>query len=321
MANSNRDTSDYVRSAYRRPGHKRPDYGRSKSRGQIWSIIIVLLLIVILAGGAVWMYLGRGGEELEVASTESEEALTPQTATSAPAETEALPPDVAEEEMAATAPPEEASQAGEDEFASILEELGIDAAEEPGETEEEKAAGTEAEFSESVPEEEAVVAAPEIPSREQAEEEMIGDFSTPEERSGMMAQERGGQATDQLNEVAGMASPGEQAAGESPESPRLGETSQEIEELPAVVGSPERGGATAALPELAVPELAIDEGVASRAPETVTVQSGDSLSIIAQRVYGDPGKWTLIYDANRDVLESPDLLLVGMELTIPPEGG
>lgn len=265
------------------------------------------------------MYLGRGGEGLEMAGTESEEALTPQTAASAPAEMEApsMPPTdaAAEEEIAATtASPEEALQAEEDEFASILEELGIDAAEEPRETGEEKVAGTEAELSGDVSEEAAVVTAPEIPSREQAGEEMTGALSTPEEQPGMMAQERGGQAMNQLGEAAGMTSSGSQATGESPESLRLGETSQEIEEgLSAAVSSPEREDTTAATS----PGMAI-EGIAPRAPETVTVQSGDSLSIIAQRVYGDPGKWPLIYEANQDLLESPDFVPVGIELTIPP---
>ncbi|ADE14824.1 copper-translocating P-type ATPase [Nitrosococcus halophilus Nc 4] len=58
--------------------------------------------------------------------------------------------------------------------------------------------------------------------------------------------------------------------------------------------------------------------VAPATPKTVTVQSGDTLSRIAERIYGDPMQWRLIYDANRDQLENPDQIRVGMKLTLPP---
>lgn len=48
-----------------------------------------------------------------------------------------------------------------------------------------------------------------------------------------------------------------------------------------------------------------------------TVASGDTLSEIAERFYGSAGRWRLIYDANRDVLPSPDRLRLGMQLVIP----
>ena len=46
-----------------------------------------------------------------------------------------------------------------------------------------------------------------------------------------------------------------------------------------------------------------------------TVQLGDSLSIIAQKVYGDLYAWPKILEANN--LASPDLIEVGMVLVIP----
>lgn len=49
------------------------------------------------------------------------------------------------------------------------------------------------------------------------------------------------------------------------------------------------------------------------------VQSGDMLGKIAQKTYGSAGKWRRIYDANRDVLASPDALKIGMRLRIPAE--
>ncbi len=47
------------------------------------------------------------------------------------------------------------------------------------------------------------------------------------------------------------------------------------------------------------------------------VESGDILGRISQKVYGSAARWRRIYDANRDVLSSPDDLEVGMRLRIP----
>ncbi len=52
-----------------------------------------------------------------------------------------------------------------------------------------------------------------------------------------------------------------------------------------------------------------------------TVKSGDSLSAIAKREYGDATKWRRIYDANRDQISNPDLIHPGQDLTIPAADG
>ncbi|MBR9990168.1 MAG: LysM peptidoglycan-binding domain-containing protein [Gemmatimonadetes bacterium] len=53
-----------------------------------------------------------------------------------------------------------------------------------------------------------------------------------------------------------------------------------------------------------------------------TVKSGDTLSAIAKREYGDAGEWRRIFEANRDQLDNPDLIHPGQELKIPGrEGG
>ncbi len=51
---------------------------------------------------------------------------------------------------------------------------------------------------------------------------------------------------------------------------------------------------------------------------TYTVVSGDSLSKIAKREYGDANKWRAIYEANRDKINDPDLIHPGQVLNIPP---
>jgi nucleoid-associated protein YgaU len=47
------------------------------------------------------------------------------------------------------------------------------------------------------------------------------------------------------------------------------------------------------------------------------VVKGDSLSNIAMREYGKAAEWRRIYEANRDVIENPDLIYPGQELRIP----
>ena len=57
------------------------------------------------------------------------------------------------------------------------------------------------------------------------------------------------------------------------------------------------------------------------AARTYTVKSGDSLSAIAKREYGDAGAWRRIYEANRDKIDDPDMIHPGQELTIPKAEG
>lgn len=52
-------------------------------------------------------------------------------------------------------------------------------------------------------------------------------------------------------------------------------------------------------------------------PRTYTVQKGDSLSKIAQQVYGRADAWPRIFDANRDRIHDPDLIHPGQELVLP----
>jgi nucleoid-associated protein YgaU len=55
----------------------------------------------------------------------------------------------------------------------------------------------------------------------------------------------------------------------------------------------------------------------SMAGRTYVVVSGDSLSKIAKREYGDAQKWPKIYEANRAIIKDPDLIYPGQELRIP----
>lgn len=48
-----------------------------------------------------------------------------------------------------------------------------------------------------------------------------------------------------------------------------------------------------------------------------TVKGGESLSKIAKHYYGNAMKYPAIFDANKNILDSPDLIHPGQELVIP----
>ncbi len=50
---------------------------------------------------------------------------------------------------------------------------------------------------------------------------------------------------------------------------------------------------------------------------TYKVASGDTLSKIARRFYGNANDYHRIFDANRDQLSDPDKIRVGQELKLP----
>ena len=73
---------------------------------------------------------------------------------------------------------------------------------------------------------------------------------------------------------------------------------------------------TAAEPAAPLPPLETPTGTSGQS-NTYVVVSGDSLSKIAKRYYGDANKWNRIYEANRDLIKDPDLIHPGQRLTIP----
>ena len=50
---------------------------------------------------------------------------------------------------------------------------------------------------------------------------------------------------------------------------------------------------------------------------TIRVEPGDTLGIIALRVYGSASRWRDIFEANRDRLKNPDLVPAGITLRVP----
>jgi nucleoid-associated protein YgaU len=68
----------------------------------------------------------------------------------------------------------------------------------------------------------------------------------------------------------------------------------------------------------------VESGSSSTAPAAspageriYTVQKGDSLSKIAKREYGDAQQWRRIFEANRNIIDNPDLIYPGQVLRLP----
>lgn len=63
-------------------------------------------------------------------------------------------------------------------------------------------------------------------------------------------------------------------------------------------------------------QMSVDQS----APEAqyYTVVKGDNLSKISKQYYGDPNKYNKIFEANKPMLKSPDLIYPGQVLRIPP---
>jgi len=84
-----------------------------------------------------------------------------------------------------------------------------------------------------------------------------------------------------------------------------------------------QGGAEPEVPN--VPEgeaTGVEVRVVQRAEETeqyrfYTVSEGDSLGAIAVKFYGNVDKFPIIFEANRNILSSPNNIRVGQRLTIP----
>jgi nucleoid-associated protein YgaU len=99
-------------------------------------------------------------------------------------------------------------------------------------------------------------------------------------------------------------------------APGLGRTAS-----PGVSARPTVVFASAATPSSVTPTPVASDAQPSPEPSAeYTVEPGDTLRSIAAQVYGDPDRWSRIYDANRDTIgPHPDSLRVGLRLRIPAD--
>ena len=71
--------------------------------------------------------------------------------------------------------------------------------------------------------------------------------------------------------------------------------------------------------EVGIEEAGTDEPADPPETNFYTVQPGDSLSKIAKEFYGDPLKYTALFDANKEVIKNPDLIYPGQQIRIPKD--
>jgi len=96
-------------------------------------------------------------------------------------------------------------------------------------------------------------------------------------------------------------------------------------EVPSFTTPKPAAAAPVSLGEVAPPEIDLGEGAfmpeqdIPQTYDTYVVKQGDTLWSIAAdpTVFGDATRWRRLFEANQDVLKSPDQLRPGMTLRIP----
>ena len=113
-------------------------------------------------------------------------------------------------------------------------------------------------------------------------------------------------------------------AAEQKSTRQIVETDVEIPSLYTPKPSGKKMLKEIAPPEVDMSDQAGTQAAVERGPfDTYTVKNNESLWSIAAKpeIYGKATRWRRIYDANRDVLKSPDRLHPGMVLKIPRGAG
>lgn len=78
-----------------------------------------------------------------------------------------------------------------------------------------------------------------------------------------------------------------------------------------------QGGSSSTAPSRPFGSTTPQSPETSQSGRIYVVKEGDSLSKIALREYGDEQQWKRIFDANRGIIDDPDLIHPGQKLRIP----
>lgn len=144
--------------------------------------------------------------------------------------------------------------------------------------------------------------------------EEAGDAAPGAERA---PQTEPGEATASSEPVAGAETPAgtdetAPSGGIAAIQPEPGETAPE-----AAASAPADEPAQADETPRSTPEPERTVAATSEDTDIYVVREGDSLSGIAEKVYGDPFRYPEIFEANRDKLSSPNRVYIGQRLVIP----
>jgi len=88
-----------------------------------------------------------------------------------------------------------------------------------------------------------------------------------------------------------------------------------------------KGGVTrfGGFPQQAMPQVIYSEPVSRKGTEEsggldfYVVQKGDTLQKVSDKFFGTTKKWKKIYNANKNILKSPDMIRPGQKLAIPKD--
>lgn len=105
-----------------------------------------------------------------------------------------------------------------------------------------------------------------------------------------------------------------EAPGDSPEGSVTKPTSVPAAVVPIATAAPTAAPTSPPSPQAQQAATKEQSGAGERVHEVV---SGDTLAKIANQYYGDEAEFEKIFEANRDVLSTPDSLQLGQKLKIP----
>ena len=130
-----------------------------------------------------------------------------------------------------------------------------------------------------------------------------------EELNGVLTEEKYGKIRGEQEIILA----GDTAEGSEAETAENGsEGADDAEAAAAAEGASDADAATAE------EGAAVTEGDGENAAlDSYTVERGDCLWRIAQKLYGDGAKWKLIYENNKDIIKQPSLIYPGQVLQLP----
>ncbi len=100
------------------------------------------------------------------------------------------------------------------------------------------------------------------------------------------------------------------------EATLIGVTESDVAAQKAVLMAGNVEGVTKVIPKIEINQQ-IEVSLEPENVEYYVIQSGDSLSKIAKKYYQDAMAYPRVFDANKEVIQDPDLIYPGQKIRIP----